>query len=72
MVEFLRKFLLIALLLAAGGYYWYVRTPCHLPVRYTAGLIDPGFKLSQAQLLDAAGKAEALWEKAAGGQPLRV
>lgn len=68
LLTFARKFLPVALLVAAGGYYWYVKTPCHLPVQYSVGVIDPGFKLSQSQLLDAVERAAALWEKAAGAE----
>lgn len=64
--RFIRQFFLILLLVAAGGYYWYARTPCHLPIQYSAGAIDPRFKLSEAQLLAAAKQAAGLWEKAAG------
>ncbi len=61
-----RHLLLLGLLVGAGGYYLYVRTPCHLPIRYTAGALDPRFKLSEAQLLEVLNKAAKGWEDAAG------
>ena len=54
-LAFLRQFFLVILLVTAGGYYWYVQTPCHLPIVYSAGTIDPGFKLTQSQLPDGRG-----------------
>ncbi len=62
----IRQLILVCILIAAGGYYFYVRTPCHLPIRYSVGTIDSRFGLSQKQLLDATAQAAAVWEKAAG------
>ena len=61
-----RSALLILLLAGAGGYYLYARTPCHTPIAYSVGALDPRFDLSEQELLDATVKAAALWEDAAG------
>jgi hypothetical protein len=65
-VGFMQKVLLVGLLAVAGGYFWYVRTPCHIPIRYSVGSIDNRFNISQAQLQTAIAKAIALWEGPSG------
>lgn len=62
----MRQVLLLGLLVAAGGYFWYVRTPCHIPIAYTLGSIDSRFNISQAQLQTAIEKAIAVWEEPSG------
>lgn len=62
----MRQVLLVGLLAAAGGYFWYVRTPCHIPITYTLGDIDSRFGISQAQLQQAITEAIAVWEEPSG------
>lgn len=40
--------------------------PCEQPLLYTLGTIDPRFGINEEQVLQAAKKAESLWEDASG------
>jgi hypothetical protein len=66
------KFLIY--ILALGGIFYYFRgvilpaKPCAEPMLYVLGDFDERFDISQKYFLDAVKDAEAVWEKAHGGE----
>jgi hypothetical protein len=61
------KKVFFVLAIGASGYLFYsYAVPCKVPVRYTIGVLDERFGLSEESLKSALAEAEALWEKPAG------
>lgn len=58
----------LACLVGLVGWFWYTRydTPCHQTLHYAIGRFDTQFGESQADFLQAASAAEAVWEEPTG------
>ncbi len=74
-VTYILALLLVATLGTVGWYaYSHPRVlerlsfapPCSSPIPYRVGSIDPRFSLTKEEIVAELGKAEAIWEKAAG------
>lgn len=70
MFKFLKSIVIIAVI-ATGGYYAYAQlnpVPCSVPIKYSLGEVNPGFKLSEAEFLNEINAAAKIWSDSVGRQ----